>query len=94
MKEVKNIKERRRFLKYTLGLGTAIWLTPSIITLSAKKGHACLSGGRTTWDNCIKDGENWWDNWNNSGTWYSWDKNNCGGKNGGRGSRGRGRGRR
>ena len=84
MKEVKKITERRSFLKYALGVGTTIWLTPTIITLSAKKGHACLSGGKNWWDNCTKDGGSWWDNWNTGG---SWDKENCGDKNGGRGRR-------
>ena len=41
-------KERRRFLKHAFGLGTVVWLTPTIITLTAKKGHARLSGNYTT----------------------------------------------
>ena len=41
-------KERRRFLKHTFSLGTVVWLTPAIVTLSAKKGHARLSGGNYT----------------------------------------------
>ena len=41
-------KERRRFLKHAFSLGTVVWLTPAIVTLSAKKGHARLSGGNYT----------------------------------------------
>jgi hypothetical protein len=37
-------KERRKFLKQAFGLGSLVWLTPAIVTLSAKKGHARLSG--------------------------------------------------
>jgi hypothetical protein len=72
MKEVKNITERRSFLKYALGVGTTIWLTPTIITLSAKKGHACLSGGRNwnksdNFDGGGSSWNNWWNNWNGGG---------------------------
>ena len=40
--------ERRKFLKHALGLGSIVWLTPTIVTLSAKKGHARLSGYNVT----------------------------------------------
>jgi hypothetical protein len=83
MKEVKNTTERRRFLKYALGVGTTIWLTPAIITISAKKGHACLSDAGSSLDSISKAG----------GSWDKWDKGNSGGNNGGSGGRGRGRGR-
>ena len=49
-------KERRRFLKHTFSLGTVVWLTPAIVTLSAKKGHARLSGGNYTTEASSPDG--------------------------------------
>ena len=39
-------KERRRFLNHAFSLGTLAWLTPVILTVSAKKGYAQLSGNR------------------------------------------------
>ena len=45
MNDNKNDKDRRKFLKNLIGIGTVLWLTPAIISVSADKGHAQLSGG-------------------------------------------------
>ena len=38
-------KERRQFLKSSLGVATLLWVTPAILTLKAHEAHAQLSGG-------------------------------------------------
>ena len=37
-------QERRTFIRRAIGIGTLVWITPAIITVSANKGHAKLSG--------------------------------------------------
>lgn len=37
-------QERRKFIGRALGVGTLVWIAPAIITVSANKGHAALSG--------------------------------------------------
>ena len=37
-------KERRRFLNHAFSIGTLAWLTPVILTVSAKRGYARFSG--------------------------------------------------
>jgi hypothetical protein len=36
--------ERRDFIKRAVGIGTLVWLTLVILTVSAKKGYARFSG--------------------------------------------------
>jgi hypothetical protein len=45
MKNQKEQSERRRFLKRAVGMGAMVWLTPAIISVSANRAHAQLSGG-------------------------------------------------
>jgi hypothetical protein len=64
----KSNNERRRFLKHALGIGAIVWLTPAIISVSARKGHACLSGYNSKRDGCRDNfrergrdkGRRWW----------------------------------
>ena len=44
MKSVPADKERRRFLQHAFSIGTLAWLTPAILTVSAKNVYADLSG--------------------------------------------------
>jgi hypothetical protein len=44
MKSVPADKERRRFLHHAFSIGTLAWLTPVILTVTAKKAHARFSG--------------------------------------------------
>ena len=73
-------KGRRKFLKQALGFGTIMWMTPTILTVSAKKGHACLSGNSGGWDKGWSKGSKW--SWDRGGSWST------GGRRG-RGKRGK-----
>jgi len=52
-------KERRKFLKHALGIGTLVWLTPTIMTVSANTVHAQLSGGDNI-EQSTSDPDNRW----------------------------------
>ena len=38
------IEERREFIKRSVGFGTLVWLTPAIMSVTAERGYAQLSG--------------------------------------------------